>query len=249
MSAKTWNHVSPVTGIGACQAQSPDKCKFGGADGHFSTKAAERIKNGVPANYKEHEAMRKHQEAIGAKVAEQMVVPKPSAPKPKPMQRPPTPAAPHKSNGFPTAHRRPRAGDEILYHEEIGFPEKFAAPDGRFPLEYSRHALNACLDDRYGKIPQLKFLNTKAMKIIELGVQEGKVSKILYRGTLPCMQCHQDNTPQPNCPHEKRDMCVVVIPKANQPWFVKTVWINLQSDKHQTLDESKYQDPKKVPTR
>jgi hypothetical protein len=241
MNGKTWHHVSPVTGLGICQAQSPDKCKFGESN-HFNAKAAERINAGRPANYNEHEAMREHQRATGQKVAEQMVQQKP-VPKPTPMTRPAAPTPPKRPNGFPTGHQRPRAGDEILYHADIGFPKNFVPPKGRYQLEYSRHALEASLDDRYGKIPKLTTLSVDHMKIIELGVQNGKISKILYRGTLACIECHQNKLPQGNCPHPKRDMCIVVIPKPNQPWYVKTVWINLQSDKHKTLDESKYEKP------
>jgi hypothetical protein len=242
MNAKIWHHVSPVTGLGLCQAQSPDKCKFG-ADNHFSAKAAERIESGRTANYQEHEAMREHQRVTGQKVAEQMVTAKPSAPKPTPM-KPLAPPTPKKSNGFPTAHQRPRAGDEILYHSELGFPQHFKPPTGRKKLEYSRHALEASMDDRYGKIPKLTTLSVDHMKIIELGVQNNKISKILYRGTLSCIDCHQNKLPQADCPHPKRDMCIVVIPRpGDQPWYVKTVWINLQSDKHKTLDETKYEKP------
>lgn len=239
MSGKSWHHVSPVTGLGPCSAQSPEACKFG-ADGHFSGKAAERITSGRPANYKEHEAMREHQKATGQKVAEKMIAPKPSPPKPTPLAKP---AAPKRSNGFPTSHHRPRAGDEILYHEEIGFPKNFRPPTGKYPLTYSRHAHEACLDDRYGHIPKLKGIDTDRMKLIEIGVKDGKVSKLLYRGTLACTECHANNVSQSACKHPRRDMCIVVIPKAREPWFVKTVWINLQSDKHRTLDASKYQKP------
>ena len=227
--------------MGVCQAQSPDKCKFGA---HFSASAAQRILSGNPSGYNEHEAMREHQRVTGQKAAGQMVAPKPAPPKPTAMaHRAPTPADPRKANGFPTAHRRPKTGDEILYHMEIGFPKNFRAPSGKYQLEYSRHAHEACLDDRYGYIPKLKQIDTDRMKIVELGVQDGRVSKILYRGTLPCMDCHKAGVDQRNCPHPRRDMCIVVIPKANQPWFVKTVWINLQSDKHKTLDERKYAKP------
>lgn len=252
MNAKTWHHVSPVTGLGICQAQSPDKCKFG-ADNHFNAKAAERIKSGRTSNYQEYEAMREHQIATGQEVAEKKLPPvatTPAATAPTPaamaMSRPPAPPTPpaRRSNGFPTGHQRPRAGDEILYHAELGFPKNFRPPVGRYDLEWGHHAIEASLDDRYGKIPTPKSLLVDKMKIIELGVQNGKVSKILYRGTLACTICRENETPQSECTHAKRDMCIVVIPKPNkQPWYVKTVWINLQSDKHRTLDASKYQKP------
>jgi hypothetical protein len=251
MNGKTWHHVSPVTGLGICQAQSPDKCRFG-ADNHFNAKAAERIKTGRTSNYQEYEAMREHQLATGQKVAEKKLPPAEPAvvtpvvtPAAMPKSRPPAPAAPVKrSNGFPTNHQRPRIGDEILYHTEIGFPKNFVPPKGRYELEWGTHALDEAAKDRYGKVPTPKTLVVDKMKIIELGVKNGKVSKILYRGTLACAICRENETPQANCTHPKRDMCIVVIPKPNkQPWYVKTVWINLQSDKHKTLDGSKYQKP------
>lgn len=246
MSAKTWQHVSPKTGLGLCQAQSPEACRFG-AEGHFSAKAAQRIKEGVPANYKEHEAMREHQKATGQEVAP----PRDFAPKPKPAPpkapltvQQPAARTPAKSNGFPTGHQRPKQGDEILYHAEVGFPKNFRPPLGQYKLDYTKHALDASEDDRYGTIPILKGIDTTRMKLIEMGMQNGKVSKFLYRGTLACIDCKQNSTPQSECSHPIRDMCVVVIPKpTGTPWLVKTVWINLQDDKHRTLDTSKYQKP------
>jgi hypothetical protein len=266
MSTKTWSHISPTKGVDTCGAQSPETCKFKETSRHFTAKAAERIKTGRPANFDEYEAMMKHREAIGDKSE---VKPFGGAPKPAPgpqqaakptlakagfkptqlSQRPaprPFPTAPQTGLNrnvapFPGQSRAggfqggkggyksnvPRSA-ETLYHMELGFPKNFNPPTGVHELEYSRHAVEATQDDRYGAIPVLKKMNVDRLKMVELGVQDGRVSKIVYRGTLD----------------EERDMCIVVIPKpAGQKWFVKTVWINLRSDQHRTLDESKYARP------
>jgi hypothetical protein len=233
MSTKSWSHVSPVTGVGPCGAQTPEACKFAGTK-HFSSAAAARILAGRPANYDEHEAMRKHQQIMAEKNGTPLPLPEPAAkPKPKPKPVPRAAPAPVQQNRFPSQHRNSAQGrapqrSETLYHMELGFPTGFRKPGGRVPLEYSRHALEATLDDRYGEIPVMKGINLDSLELFEMGVENGKVSKLAYRGHLD----------------DKRDMCIVVIPKGpGQKWFVKTVWINLRSDQHKTLDESKYARP------
>lgn len=210
-------HVSPDIGLAPCEAASPASCRF--QTGHFNEAAVERILKGNPRTYEEHEAMREHQR-ISAK--RRMETGK-ATPKPGP---------PNLTNTSRSAtqnpNRKPRYGDEILYHTEIGFPRNFQPPTGTHKLQYSRHALEATLDDRYGQIPVLNQINVDRLQLVELGVQDRKVSKLVYRGQLD----------------QERDMVVVVIPKPNnQPWFVKTVWINLKSDAHKTLNRSRYTDP------
>jgi len=261
MSTKTWSHVSPTVGLDSCGAQSPESCKFKDSK-HFSAKAVERINAGRPANFDEHEAMVKHREITAQHNMEggsNSSVPKPgpakvpavpTAPKPGPVAPPrptPSPARPvapfpgRSQQGrpvapFPTQHRqggsygRPQRTPETLYHMELGFPSTFVKPSGRKELDYGSHAMSATLDDRYGRIPVLNSINVDKLQMVELGVDSGsgRVSKIVYRGHLD----------------EERDMCIVVIPKPpGQKWFVKTVWINLRSDQHRTLDESKYARP------
>lgn len=225
MTTSSMHHVSPSAGVSPCSAASPASCKFKNAK-HFDGAAAQRIKSGNPRGYEEHEAMREHQQVMARLNMERGQ----GQPKPGP---PPV----RNVSQFPTNHRgqvgrpgggRPRYGDEVLYHREIGFPRNFTPPSGVYELEYSRHALDASLDDRYGKMPVLQRLNVDRLQIVELGVQDGRVSKLVYRGHLD----------------EDRDMVVVVIPKPRgQKWFVKTVWINLRSDAHKTLDHRKYAKP------
>lgn len=109
-----------------------------------------------------------------------------------------------------------------LYHSEIRLPDGFVAPTARVALEWTRHADRARLNDRYGEIPRFKTATLGRLSVVEVGVEGGRVVKILFRGRL-------DN---------ERDVCMVLIP--GKVWRVKTVWVNLRTDQHGTLDRSKY---------
>lgn len=108
----------------------------------------------------------------------------------------------------------------MLYHTEIGLPN-VSLPEGLIRLEYSRHAMEAATNDRYGEIYLSSLLDTKEAKVIEISVENGIIEKILYRTRY----------------NDSHDLCLVVIPGVNR---VKTVWLNKRSDKHSTLDRSKY---------
>jgi len=113
---------------------------------------------------------------------------------------------------------------ETLYHSEIFLPDWFTAPTRRVRVSYGSHAKREALIDRYGTIALPAFVNLKRFRVIEVGVINGRVSKILFRGRL-------DDT---------RDLCIVLIPKGDRPWRCKTVWTNVRSDLHRTLDASRY---------
>jgi hypothetical protein len=113
---------------------------------------------------------------------------------------------------------------EVLYHSDIFLPDWFTAPTQRVKVDYGHHAKREALIDRYGEIALPAFVNLKRFRVIEVGVINGRVSKILFRGKL-------DN---------ERDLCIVLIPSGDKPWKAKTVWINLVTDKHRTLDRSRY---------
>ena len=108
-----------------------------------------------------------------------------------------------------------------LYHSEIGLPSNFVAPRQTVRVTYSGHALRAASDDRYGTMELPEFLPLASGKVIEVGMENGRVAKILFRFTY-------DDT---------LDMCIVLIPGK---WFAKTVWYNESNDLHTTLDRSKY---------
>lgn len=109
-----------------------------------------------------------------------------------------------------------------LYHSEIRLPNGFVKPTGRVRLVWSRHADEARHDDRYGSIRRFSTATLDNLEVIEVGVEGGKVVKILFRGRYT----------------ETLDVCMVLVPGTE--WRVKTVWINERNDLHRTLDRSKY---------
>ena len=112
---------------------------------------------------------------------------------------------------------------ETLYHSEIFIPEWFVMPTERATLRWGKHARHAAWEERYGRIPTFESIPLSQFSLIELGVQNGKVSKIVVRG-------HYD---------ERRDVIFVLVPDDGY-YFVKTVWSNLRTDKHKSLDRSRY---------
>jgi hypothetical protein len=111
----------------------------------------------------------------------------------------------------------------MLYHAEIGLPKWFKAPTATVTPRYGNHARFEAQVDRYGKITLPRTIDLSKMQVIEVEVLEGRVTKILFRGTL-------DAT---------RDLCIVL----TADMYVKTCWINLKSDTHKTLNKSKYNRP------
>lgn len=113
---------------------------------------------------------------------------------------------------------------ETLWHSAIRLPAGFKAPTERVEIAYGSHARAEALADRYGMIRLPKSLTLSRFQVIEVGTVAGRVSKILFRGTLD----------------SERDLCIVLIPAERGPWRCKTVWVNLKSDQHRTLDVTRY---------
>jgi len=112
---------------------------------------------------------------------------------------------------------------ETLYHSRIGLPDWFVAPTERVPLKWTYHAEIQRQEDRYGIIRRFKTATLGRLEVIEIGVRDNKVSKILFRGTF----------------NERYDVCMVLIPGKNE-WTVKTVWLNDKTDTHDTLNPARY---------
>lgn len=110
-----------------------------------------------------------------------------------------------------------------LYHTEIGLPKWFTAPACTVSPRYGDHARFEAQVDRYGKIQLPKTIDLSKFKVIEVGAEGQRVTKILFRGSLDA----------------KRDLCIVLQPDG----YAKTVWVNLKSDTHRTLDRSRYNVP------
>lgn len=122
-----------------------------------------------------------------------------------------------------------------LFHRELGLP--FEALDcvnkltGReWVPQYTKHALRACLDDRYGLIKPGARLRFTKQEIVELELTAGEVTKIVVRQKLD----------------ERRDIIYVLLSPQCGAMTVKTVWSNLRTDHHTTLKESLYQRPERI---
>lgn len=114
----------------------------------------------------------------------------------------------------------------MLYHTEIFVPKelqiKLKYLTGKVVnLTYTRHAILAANEDRYGAVNLLSTYTFNPADIIELETdQAGNLIKILVR-------IKYDKT---------RDICMAILAGGR----VKTLWLNLASDKHQTLDRTRY---------
>jgi hypothetical protein len=109
-----------------------------------------------------------------------------------------------------------------LFHVEVFVPARLKKPCFEGPLRYSRHAREASETDRFGdiKLP-LSFKASEAELIeVELADDCESIIKQVWRQKLD----------------EKRDLVLVLNPEG----FVRTVWINLKTDKHRTLDRGRY---------
>lgn len=119
---------------------------------------------------------------------------------------------------------RTAAPSMSLYHADIRLPDGFVAPTARVNLRWTSHADRARSNDRYGEIRKFQSATLARLSVVEVGVEAGRVSKILFRGRY----------------NDDLDVCMVLIPNGTAPWTVKTVWINESKDSHTTLDKTKY---------
>lgn len=111
------------------------------------------------------------------------------------------------------------------YHADLGIPSSAQTNFGQMLLDYSGHALSAAQDDRYGNIINLpRSLDTSTAQVIEVETDGRKTTKVLYR--IPYS--------------DEFDLMLAVIPDRR---FVKTVWLNRNDDKHETLQDWKYDIP------
>lgn len=110
-----------------------------------------------------------------------------------------------------------------LYHSDIRLPARFSLPNRAVALVWTNHAKRARLTDRYGVIEQFSILNLGLCQTIEVGMEAGRVRKVVVRTKYD----------------DINDIVVVLIPGPSK-WTVKTVWLNRSNDLHKTLDHSRY---------
>lgn len=127
-------------------------------------------------------------------------------------------------------NRNPQRTGEVLYHKDIGFPDDAILPKGFSPvvrLNYGGHARQEAMQEKYGTLRLPAAVDIRKGEIIEIGVEGKMVTKMVVR--FPYDQV-------------KDIVIVIMIPTG----FVKTVWANLKTDKHKTLDRSRYEVPRKA---
>jgi hypothetical protein len=91
-------------------------------------------------------------------------------------------------------------------------------------LVYSRHAEQEARNDRYGLVILPGALTFDPNNVVEAEFTNGSLSKLVIRQ-----------------PHDaQRDLILVVLP-GSRVFFVKTVWTNLKTDKHSTLNRNRYE--------
>jgi len=123
-----------------------------------------------------------------------------------------------------------------LYHKEIGIPK--AALDTvagkKFCLKYSRHAMMEAVRDRYGVVNKPPcWLTVDPATVIEVDASteytgNWHVCKLVVRLDYD----------------SRRDIIIVVVPSREPGMMtVKTLWTNLRTDKHVTLQKEKYAQP------
>lgn len=118
---------------------------------------------------------------------------------------------------------------EVLYHKDKGFPDNIDMPRGFNPvvnLNYGGHAKMEALKDKYGQMHLPHRVDVRKGETIEIGVTGRTVTKLVLRFSYDA----------------EKDIIIVLMPESS---FVKTVWFNLKSDQHKTLDLSRYADPKR----
>lgn len=114
-----------------------------------------------------------------------------------------------------------------LYHKDIGFPIPASSfKFGTVGLKYSRHAIEASFNDRYGWINLPDLLNTNTAVLIELEIRAGRIVKLVYRTKY----------------NNQYDLILAIALGG----LVKTVWLNSNEDSHNTLNLNRYQKLSKV---
>lgn len=112
-----------------------------------------------------------------------------------------------------------------LFHRDLGFPPVVETLFGKtLTFSFTRHALYACLHDRYGVITPSRSVTIAPGQIVEADADEKSVYKIVLRVPYD----------------EKCDVCIALLPNLNGDSLVKTCWLNRKDDTHTTLDKSKY---------
>jgi hypothetical protein len=114
-----------------------------------------------------------------------------------------------------------------VYHKDVFLPRRIKGmvPAGIKAIQYSNHALQESKLDKYGQLPLPVMLDFATTEIVEITTDGDKAHKIVVRHSLK----------------DSRHLCLVLIPtECKRTWLAKTVWCNLATDNHDTLNKSNY---------
>ncbi len=111
---------------------------------------------------------------------------------------------------------------EKRFHKDVFLP-KLRLPNVARKLEYTRHALNAAQDDKYGDLTSFLplELNFAECELVECRLEGNRVTQLLLRVNVAV----------------GLDL-VLAVGVGNR---VYTVWGNLTSDQHRTLNQNLYE--------
>lgn len=122
---------------------------------------------------------------------------------------------------------------EDRYHKDIGFPDDLEFPRGFLTagrsvisLRYGTHSREEAMKEKYGVLQLPQRIDLKNSDIFEVGTRPG--SNVIEK---VCVRMPHDT--------EKDIVIVIMVPSC----FVKTVWANLKTDSHKTLNRGNYKDP------
>lgn len=139
------------------------------------------------------------------------------------------------SFGF-TLKNSPSKMNAKLYHTHLYLPEEFVAPllGQTRTLHYGRHAEDQAAFDLLGRVKRLPtHYRVVRDEIFEVEVTDNKVTKLGVRLTDGFTIANG----RVDC-----DLILILTSCRNDPraFFVKTVWLNKKSDRHRTLNPSRY---------
>lgn len=111
------------------------------------------------------------------------------------------------------------------YHTAKGLPD-ILLPTGVFPLTYSTHALERTRAKGIWQHRLPAFLDTSNAELVDIEVQDQQVTAAAYRQ------------------HWTQQKDLVLACQVNQqPWLVRTLYINAKQDRHPTLNLDPYCTP------
>lgn len=122
---------------------------------------------------------------------------------------------------------------EVRYHKDVWFPPTLTLPRGFTPvisLTYGSHAREEAMAEKYGLLNLPRRIDVRKAEIFEVATDDD--SNVINK---MCVRMPHD---------DKKDIIIVImVPQG----FVKTVWANLKTDRHRTLNRANYVNPDTPP--